>query len=251
MPAPSDDARRALDALPQLVWAAGPDGTMEYLSRRCGEYAGLAVDDLLAWDWRWVVHPDDLPGAMVQWASTVRSGVPSEFECRLRRRDGQYRWFLSRSEPVLGPGGAVVRWVGTCTDIEEMKRAEIGLRATAGLFHALVERGDLGFALLTPERLVRYASPSIGRLLGRPPGVFTGTDALDWAHPDDRARVAAALEEALGRPGERVGVSARLRRADGEHRAVRGWLLNLLPDPDVRAVAVTFWEADEPGAAPA
>src|SRR5512140_3317794 len=93
-------SRHALDALPQLVWVAGPDGTLEYLNRRCADYSGLPIDDLLGWDWGWIVHPADLARTLDVWATSVRDGTPHEVEFRLRRRDGQYRWFLVRGEPV-------------------------------------------------------------------------------------------------------------------------------------------------------
>src|SRR5436190_23729290 len=79
--------RLALDALPQLVWVAGPDGTLEYLNRRCADYSGLAIDDLLGWDWGWIVHPSDLPETLRVWMMAIRSGTPHEIEQRLRRYD--------------------------------------------------------------------------------------------------------------------------------------------------------------------
>ena len=236
------DSRRALDALPHLVWLAGPDGTVEYLNRRCAEYAGLAVDDLLGWDWGWVMHPEDLPGTLAAWSEAVRAGTLHEIEYRLRRHDGQYRWFLTRAEPLRDADGRIIRWYGTCTDIDDHKRAEAELRAVRGLFRALVERSELGFALVGADRAVRYVSPAVGRLLGRPPGVFTGTDALDWVHPDDRAAALAALAEVMARPGGHVVVSVRLRHADGSFRGVEATGTNLLPDPDVRAISVTLQE---------
>ena len=244
MPASPADLRRALDALPQLVWLAG---AVEYLNRRCAEYAGLAVDDLLGWDWGWVVHPDDLPATLAAWTRSVQHGTPHEVEFRLRRHDGRYRWFLVRAEPTRDADGRVARWFGTCTDIDDRRRAEFALAATAGLFRAFVERSDLGFVLLAPDRTVRYASPGAGRLLGRPPGAVTGTAARDWVHPDDLADLARVLDEADARPGEAVVLSARLKQPEGTYRAVRGWAANLLPDPDVRGVAVTFWEAADAG----
>jgi PAS domain S-box-containing protein len=249
VPAGPVDIRRALDAMPQLGWMASPDGTLEYLNRRAAEYAGLAVDDLLGWDWGWVVHPDDLPGTLAAWTRSVQTGAPHEVEFRLRRHDGRFRWFLTRAEPTRDADGRVTRWFGTCTDIDDRKRAEFALRATAGLFRAFVERSDLGFALLTPDRTVTYASPGAGRLLGRPPGAVVGTPARLWVHPDDLDALGRVLDEASDRPGEAVKLAARVRQPEGTYLAVRGWAANLLPDPDVRAVAVTFWDAAGPSPA--
>jgi PAS domain S-box-containing protein len=226
---------------------AGPDGTVEYLNRRCADYAGLAVDDLLGWDWGWVVHPDDLPGTLAAWTRSVQNGTPHEVEFRLRRHDGRFRWFLVRAEPTRDPDGQVVRWFGTCTDIDDRRRAEFAQKATADLFRAFVERSGLGFVLVGRDRSVQYTSPGAGRLLGRPPGAVTGTMLRGWVHPGDRAGLAAVRGQVAEQPGEAVAFSVRLRQPEGTYRAVRGWAMNLLPDPDVRAVAVTFWDAEEPG----
>jgi PAS domain S-box-containing protein len=235
---PDPAALRLLDALPQLVWVAGPDGTLEYLNRRCAEYSGLAVDDLLGWDWGWVIHPDDLPTALVRWNESVVNGTSHREEFRIRRADGQYRWFLTRGEPTRDADGAVVRWVGTCTDVDDLRRAGADAREDRRLVRAFVERAPDGLALVGGDRLVRYASPALGGLLGRPPGVFPGTDALDWAHRDDRPRLAAAAADLLTRSGGQAVAGARLRHADGSYRRVILKAVNLLPDPDVRAVAV-------------
>jgi PAS domain S-box-containing protein len=237
---PTDPADlRLLDALPQLVWVGAPDGTLEYLNRRCAEYTGLAVDDLLGWDWGWVIHPDDLPRALARWGESVANGTPHADEFRIRRSDGQYRWFLARGEPVRDPDGRVIRWVGTCTDFDDARRAGQDAQADRRLVRAFVHRAPDGLALVGGDRVVKYVSPPLGALLGKPPGVFTGTDALDWVHRDDRPRLVTAVSDLLVRAGGLAAAAARLQHADGSYRRVSLRAVNLLPDPDVRAVAVT------------
>lgn len=231
---------RVLDALPQLVWVADPDGAVTYINQRTSEYTGLPADDLLGWDWGWVVHPDDLPPTLDRWTAAVRGRRAFHAEHRLRRADGQYRWFLSRGEASVDAGGRVVGWVGTSTDIDDGHRVGDAARDDRRLVRAFVERGPGGYALVGADRVVRYASPWVAAHLGRPPGVLAGSDARDWVHRDDRPRLAAAVEDLLGRPGERVGAGARLRHSDGSYRRVRLGATNLLPDPDVRAVAVVI-----------
>jgi PAS domain S-box-containing protein len=239
-----------LDALPHMAWVAAADGAVEYANRRCRDYAGLPLDDLLGWDWGWVVHPSDLPRTLDAWAEAIRTGGGYSVEYRLRRSDGLFRWHLGRAVPVRGPDGQVLRWFGTCTDIEAQKLAEDGLRAAGSLLRALVERSEEGYALLAADRTVRYISPAVSRILGSPPEEFVGQDAWEWVHPDDRAGLSGWLEDLLGRPGERAGAVARVRHRDGSYRRLAGRGTNLLPDPDVRAVAVTFWEAADEGTAP-
>jgi PAS domain S-box-containing protein len=248
-PVPPDDPGRyepTLDALPDLAWLAGPDGAAEYVNARCREFFGVPLDDLLGWDWGWVVHPSDLHRTLTAWGASVRTGGPFQVEYRLRRANGEYRWFAGRARPVRDRGGHVLRWVGTCTEIDDRKHAEDALREARCLVRALVERGEQGFALLGADRVARYASPAVARILGFAPEEFIGADVWDWAHPDDRAGLSGWLGYLLANPGERLGVSARFRDRSGSYRrlTVRG--TSLLPDPDVRAVAVSFWEAADP-----
>ncbi len=114
--------RQLADAMPQIVWAAGPDGEIDYSNRRWREYTGLP-EDAGNDGWGAVVHPEDMPGAAARWAESLRSGTPFEMEARLRGRGGAYRWHLMRTVPVRDGAGAVARWYGSATDIDAQKRA--------------------------------------------------------------------------------------------------------------------------------
>ncbi len=238
-------ALRALDALPHLAWVADPEGSLQYLNRRCAEYTGLAVDDLLGWDWGWVIHPDDLPTTVARWNESIRNGTPHRDEFRLRRDDGLYRWFLSSADPVRDDRGGVVRWVGTCVDVDDFRRSGTDTRASQQLVRAFVERNPDGLALVGADRIIRYASPGLAALLGRPAGVYVGTDALDWVHRDARPRLGLLMADLLARSGGQATADFSALHADGSYRRVRGEAINLIPDPDVRAVAVTL-RADLP-----
>lgn len=243
MPTPFD-TRHALDALPLLAWVAGPDGTLEYLNRRCAEYTGLPIDDLLGWDWGWVVHPADLPETMAVWSKSIREGVPHSVEMRLRRCDGAYRWFLSRAEPDRAAGGEVRRWFGTCTDVDDLKhRADAG-HGPRAMFRALVERSLDGMLLVGPDGAVRVGNAAAARLLDLAPGDLTGADLWDAVHPPDRDELRRWLERVLTSPGQRLGVSVRFAQQAGPPRWVEVMATNLLPDPDVRAVAVQLRAID-------
>lgn len=236
--------RQALDALPHLVWVAGPDGALDYLNRRCAEYTGVPIDDLLGWDWGWVIHPSDLPATLTVWNASIRTGVPHEIEFRLRRKDGEYRWFLSRAEPVRNSDGHVTRWFGTCTDVDESKRAGDQLRVVRGLFRALVERSEDGFTLVGADGTVRYANPVAARLLGFRVDDLTGTDLWCSVDPADRQTVATWWERLLACPGERLTMSVRFLTWGGSSRPLQVLGTNLLPDPEVRAVAVQLREVE-------
>ncbi|QJW98300.1 PAS domain-containing protein [Frigoriglobus tundricola] len=239
--------RLALDALPHLVWVAGPDGSLEYLNRRCGEYTGLPLDDLLGWDWGWVLHPADLPDTLAVWSESIRTGASHQVEFRLRRHDGEYRWFLARAEPVRDADGNVLRWFGTCTDIEDARRTADQFRAARLLFRALVERNQDGLALVGPEGTVRYANPVAARLLGFVTDELTGTDLWGSVHGEERRAVSLWWETVLANPGQRLATTTRFLQRDGAPLRVTVLASNLVPDPDVRAVAVQLRPAEEPG----
>ncbi|AMV29417.1 Sensor protein FixL [Gemmata sp. SH-PL17] len=238
--------RTALDNLPQLVFGAAPDGAVEYMNTRYVEYTGLPLDDLLGWNWGWVVHPADLPNSLDVWAAAVRTGTPREVSQRLRRSDGEYRWFLARAEPVRDEDGRVVRWFGTCTDIDESKRAADQLRGTRMLFRSLVERSPDGEVLVGADGTVRYANPTAARLLGFTVEELSGTDLWGSVHPDDRGAVSAWLERVMLAPGEHLPLVVRFVLRDGSVFVADVLGTNLLPDPDVRAVAIQFRRDEAP-----
>jgi PAS domain S-box-containing protein len=229
--------REALDAISQFVWLAGPDGAVEYLNRWGAEYAGLPLDDMLGWDWSWLVHPADLVGTLNAWSEAVRDGTRHEVEQRLRRRDGEYRWFLVRGEPVRDGDGRVVRWVGTCTDIDESKRGADQLREMRTMLRALVERNTEGMALVGADGTVRYANPAAARLLSSSPEDLAGTDLWGLVAAEDRGLFGRWWERVLASPGERSPIQLRFMTG-GAALALRVGATNLLPDPEVRAVTV-------------
>jgi PAS domain S-box-containing protein len=115
--------RLLTETLPQLVWAAGPDGGATYFNRRWYEVTGLTPERSLGRAWSDNIHPEDRQRIIDAWNNAVRSGTIYEVECRHRCADGTYRWFLVRGLPSMDATGRVVEWFGTCTDIEGQKRA--------------------------------------------------------------------------------------------------------------------------------
>lgn len=116
--------RHLADALPQIVWVARPDGHVDYYNQRWYEYTGRPPNDSGDESWKPALHPDDVRPCTEQWYECVRTGQVHQIEMRLREgRSGTYRWFLSRAVPIRDESGRVVRWFGTCTDIDYTKKA--------------------------------------------------------------------------------------------------------------------------------
>ena len=115
------------EAMPQQVWTARPDGALDYVNQQVAGYAMRSAEELLGAGWVSIVHPDDVPQAVVRWTRALQSGEPYEVEFRLlRAADQMYRWHLGRAVP-LRSGGQIVRWVGTNTDIHDHKQVEAEL----------------------------------------------------------------------------------------------------------------------------
>lgn len=116
--------RQLADALPQLVWTATADGSVDYYNKRYLEYKGIAPLDGEKWEWAPVLHPDDQQTTIDAWEHAVRTGELYQAEHRVQRADGSYHWHLSRGWPVYDHQGKVIRWFGTATDIHDVKKAE-------------------------------------------------------------------------------------------------------------------------------
>jgi len=112
----------------KLVWIAAPDGRVEHFNRRWYEYTATTPEQTLGHGWAHALHPDDREAVWERWQAAVRSVEPIELEYRLQGADGRYRWFLARGVPFRDADGRVLKWFGTCTDIEGQKRAEESLR---------------------------------------------------------------------------------------------------------------------------
>src|SRR5713101_3325957 len=123
------DLPRIIDTIPVLAWCNLPDGSVEFANQRWHDYTGLSPEGTRGWGWMVAIHADDLETMTGKWQALLTSGQTGEIEARLRRYDGEYRWFLFRAEPVRDNHGNIFKWYGANTDIEDRKRAEALLAA--------------------------------------------------------------------------------------------------------------------------
>lgn len=111
------------EAMPQMVWSTLPDGYHDYYNDQWYDFTGVPRGSTDGEAWNGMFHPDDQQKAWGAWRHSLATGDPYEIEYRLRHKSGRYKWTLGRARPVRNADGKIVRWIGTCTDIDDAKRA--------------------------------------------------------------------------------------------------------------------------------
>ena len=215
------------DAIPTLIWSAHPDGSSEFLNRRWLEYTGLSQEQAKGWGWVDIMHPDDRGRLVDYWQTLLASGAPGEIEARIRRFDGAYRWFLFRADPVRDTSGTVVRWFGSNTDIDDLKKAGSSLRERERELQRLVDTMPSLVCVLSPTGEPSYVNRRLMEYIGieeiedlDAPGLARLSSALrSLVHPDDVTGIETILARAFA-AGEAFHSEHRVRRADGVYRWV-------------------------------
>ena len=175
-----DGFRLAVDTIPGLVWTSRVDGHIDFLNQRWRDYTGLTLDEASGWGWQQAVLPEDLPGLLAYWNSVLSSANPGETEARLRRHDGEFRWFLFRAVPLLDAAGTVLKWYGKNTDIEDRKRADALIAGEKRILEMIAKGQPL-------HRTLDALCHLVGKLS---PGSLCSILLLDWA--EHRVRHGAA-----------------------------------------------------------
>jgi len=132
------ELRLVTNTIPALVWSALPDGSVDFVNQRWEEI-GLSLKDLQGSEWVNIHHPDERVEVVDKWRTAVEAGIPYENMTRIRRADGEYRWFLVRAHPLRDEFGKIVEWYGVLFDIEDQKRAEDALRESEQRFRDYTE----------------------------------------------------------------------------------------------------------------
>jgi formate hydrogenlyase transcriptional activator len=210
--------RQVVDTIPTLAWCILPDGSNEFLNKRWHEYTGLSPQESHGLGWQVAIYPQDRASLLQKWRELLASGEPGEMEARLRRYDGVFRWFLMRIEPLRDETGKIVRWYGTCTDIETLKQTEAKLREDECELRRITDAIPQTIVVQDPFGTPIYANQATLD--------YTGLAAEDVIaprfrerifHSDDLERLREERKAGLAR-GIPFEIEQRARRKDGQFR---------------------------------
>jgi PAS domain S-box-containing protein len=212
--------RLVINTIPAMAWSVRPDGVVDFLNQRWLDYAGLSLEEYVK-DPMGPIHPDDVPRVLEKWHARMATGEGYEDEMRLRRADGEFRWFLVRTEPLRDEQGNLVKWYGTSTDIEDRKQAEERLRhgeVQLAQAQRLAHIGSWDWDLRTNR--VTW-SDELYRIFGLQPGTISVAGEVDrFIHPDDLDLGWHIVKRAIASK-EPYDYYHRIIRSDGTERIAR------------------------------
>ncbi|HEX7705941.1 MAG TPA: PAS domain S-box protein [Thermoanaerobaculia bacterium] len=231
-----NELRGLAESMPQMVWMADADGRNIYLNQRWVSYTGLSLEESHGDDWIRAFHEDDRQRAMETWQRALDGISDYSVECRIRSAGGDYRWMLVRGLPFRDQRGEIIKWMGTCTDIHDLKELNTRLREQASLLdlaHDAIIVRDL-------EHRVVYWNQSAERLYGWPAEAVLGRPVTELLYGDPSSFLAAA-QLALEK-GEWMG-EIEQRTKDGRRVTVEGhW--TLVRDEDGRPKSILAINTD-------
>jgi len=212
-----------VNTIPTAAWTTRPDGYCDFINQVWLDHAGMTAEQAQGWGWAEAIHPDDRKRLVEEWQSCLASGTPVDTEARIRRFDSSYQWFLIRANPLKDEGGNILKWYGTCVDIEDRKRGEEALRTRELSWRQIVDNIPGLVATTGAMGEVEFLNRKTLEYFGK-----TTEELKNWAlnhavHPDDLPRVIEARKKSI-ETGEIYDVEHRCRRADGVYRwfQVRG-----------------------------
>ena len=222
------NAQLLVDSIPALIHTARPDGYLDYFNKPWLEYLGVTLDKVTGWNWTAFVHPEDVEGIVARWRACLATGEVFEYETRVRRANGEYRWMFHRKVPLRDADGNIVKWYGSSLDIDERKTAEEELGRNAQklqrseFYLAEGQRlAHMGSWAFDPEGFY-YWSPELFRMHGLDPASKTPgvQEYLDCVHPQDRESMANLIKGSLAKASP-FDATKRIMRPNGEVRYIR------------------------------
>jgi PAS domain S-box-containing protein len=228
------NSRLLVHTIPGLVAILTPAGEVDVVNHELVEYCGQPLEAMKQWGTNGTVHVDDLPQVVQVFAPAIASGDAYDFEARIRRFDGVYRWCQVRGLPFRDPSGHIVRWYVLISDIDDRKRAENALRESERESRLVVDSIPGFIAAFTPAGALEFVNRPILDYFGRTLAELKGWGAGGMTHPEDFPRVVDLFTRSVA-SGDPFEFEVRARRFDGVYRwfQSRGFPLR---DPNGRIV---------------
>jgi len=217
-----------VDSIPALIHTARPDGYLDYFNKPWLDYLGVTLEKVTGWNWTAFVHPEDVEGIVAKWRACLATGEIFEYETRVRRANGEYRWMLHRKVPLRDANGNILKWYGSSLDIEDRKTAEEQFRRNAQELQrseSYLAEGQrlahMGSWAFDPDGFY-YWSPELFRMHGldpasKPPSV---QEYLDCVHPQDRESMADIIKGIFAKASP-FDATKRIVCPNGEVRYIR------------------------------
>ncbi|HEX7733467.1 MAG TPA: PAS domain S-box protein [Ktedonobacteraceae bacterium] len=216
-----------IDAIPQLVWTGRPDGYIDYYNQRWLDYTGLSTEQAQGNGWMQCTHPDDRQRVLAVWQNAVQAGGLYETEQRLRQSTtGAYRWFLMQAVPFKDGQGTILRYIGTCTDIDDRKQAEQRLKESREHLRVLAETVPQLVWSTGPDGLTEDWNQRFADYFQATPEQLRGYGWRQFLHPEEYDHVRAVRDRSL-KTGETYEIEYRLK--DGKTGSYRWFLVRAMP----------------------
>ncbi len=195
--------RTMANSIPQLAWITDAAGDIIWYNQQWFDFTGTTFEQMRGWGWRDVHHPDHVDRVVTKFRRFIENGSHWEDTFPLRGRDGEYRWFLSRAQPIRNDDGEIVRWFGTNTDITQHRQQEKALRSSEEKLRLAINTNEIGTFEIYLREERTYWDPVLLRAWGVAPDE-TPTQTIFWegVHPDDANRVREALQRATDPAGD-------------------------------------------------
>jgi PAS domain S-box-containing protein len=231
------DLKLTIDTIPALAWSATPDGSADFFNQHYLDFVGLAAAHLQGAAWTAAVHGDDLQSLLTAWADMMASGQGGEAEARLRRHDGEYRRFLFRTNPLRDSSGAIIKWFGVNTDIEDRKRAETDLIDASHHLNEAQRLSRTGSYIADLGRDIHVWSDEFYRICEFEMGSEIKTDSLAGiVLREDMPHFSGAIEQAMA--GTQADFEFRIMTKSGVLKHLHG-VARRISDEPIFAGAVT------------
>jgi PAS domain S-box-containing protein len=218
--------RTLAEAMPQLVWTQDVEGKVNYANRQWQQALGVTLEEVKRDGWAHLVHPDDLPKLLAKQEVSMRESEVREAKFRYRMADGSYRWFLGRCVPVKDDRGQVVKWVGTSTDIHDLKRYEQELARRKQRFKTLADNSPDIITRFDRNLRRVYVNAAIEKATGLPPKVFIGKTHNELDIPEQLRQLWRSHLEQVFATGQSCSYEFTFPASDGD----RYYLARLVPE---------------------